>query len=90
MSVVLHNVDYLISYAEIVLAFLCASLRNHYFGFLRVYSEHPRVAIRKKYVRQFCSPSFNRDNIIESGKTQYQSVRVSINRAGSLGVKTFD
>ena len=51
MSVVLHNVDYLIAYAEIVFAFLCASLRNHYFGFLRVYSKHPRVAIRKKYVK---------------------------------------
>ena len=41
VSIVLDNVDYFIAYAEVTFTFLSASLKNHYFGFLRIYSKHP-------------------------------------------------
>ena len=41
VSIVLDNVDHFIAYAEVMFTFSSASLKYHYFGFLRIYSKHP-------------------------------------------------
>lgn len=49
--IVLDNVDYLIAYAEIIFTFLCALLKNHHLGFLRI--------ILSRFPSQSCGISLN-------------------------------
>ena len=66
VGIVLDDVYYFTAYVKNIITFFCPSLKNHYLGFIGVILSIQELQYEDNSFRQFCNPTFDRDNIIKS------------------------